>query len=213
MLEELLGVRFPAVAVSATTGQGLERLGPILFQGLGVIRVYTKAPGKDPDTDAPFTLFRGETVADLALQVHREIAESLKFARVWGEWPVRRAAGRIRSPARGQGHRRASCPQPWSVSPAEGAGEVASMIRIVLSLGLFGCVFLGACGSSVETAPRSFPGQSDDVRTPDSSPSIRTASRMRSPTSNEPSTRSPRMPTPGRGWRRRTGARSGTKTP
>jgi ribosome-interacting GTPase 1 len=55
-----------------------------LFQGLGVIRVYTKALGKDPDTDSPFTLFRGDTVADLALQVHREIAESLKFAKVWG---------------------------------------------------------------------------------------------------------------------------------
>lgn len=84
VLEELVGVRYPAVAVSAKTGQGLDRLGPILFRGLGIVRVYTKAPGKNPDTDKPFTLFRGDTVAELALQVHRDIAASLKFARVWG---------------------------------------------------------------------------------------------------------------------------------
>ena len=28
---------------------------------------------------------RGQTVGDVALQVHREIADTLKYARVWGE--------------------------------------------------------------------------------------------------------------------------------
>ena len=77
-------MRYPAVAVSSTTGAGLERLGPMLFRGLGIVRVYTKAPGRPADTDRPYTLRAGATVGDVARLVHREIAATLKFARVWG---------------------------------------------------------------------------------------------------------------------------------
>jgi ribosome-interacting GTPase 1 len=82
-LEELLGLDFPTLSVSATTGAGLERLGPWLFERLGVVRVYTKAPGKAADSGKPFTLRRGETVADVARLVHRELADSVKYARLW----------------------------------------------------------------------------------------------------------------------------------
>jgi len=84
VLEELLGVCFPAFAVSAETGAGLDRIGPQLFEGLGIVRVYTKAPGRAADTRRPYTVRRGDTVLDVARLVHKEIAESLKFARVWG---------------------------------------------------------------------------------------------------------------------------------
>jgi ribosome-interacting GTPase 1 len=83
VLEELLGVRYPALSVSAETGAGLDQIGPLLFAGLGVVRVYTKVPGKDP-SDRPWTLFRGGTVQDVAALVHRDIAEGLRFAKVWG---------------------------------------------------------------------------------------------------------------------------------
>jgi len=83
-LEELIGVRFPAVSVSTATGDGIERIGAMLFRGLGVVRVYTKIPGHPPDMTRPFTVFRGETVYDVARLVHREMAETLKFARIWG---------------------------------------------------------------------------------------------------------------------------------
>jgi ribosome-interacting GTPase 1 len=84
VLRELSGLTLPALAVSSESGQGLEQVGPRLFRGLGVIRVYTKAPGRSPDRDRPFTLRRGESVFDLAVRVHRELAGGLKFARVWG---------------------------------------------------------------------------------------------------------------------------------
>jgi ribosome-interacting GTPase 1 len=84
VLEELLGVCFPAVAVSAETRAGLDAIGPLLFDGLGIVRVYTKIPGRPADTKRPFTVRRGDTVLDVARLVHKEIAESLKFARVWG---------------------------------------------------------------------------------------------------------------------------------
>jgi ribosome-interacting GTPase 1 len=84
VLEELLGLRFPALTVSAETGDGLGQIGPFLLEALEVVRVYTKTPGKPADSDKPFTLRRGDTVHDLASLVHKDIAESLKFARMWG---------------------------------------------------------------------------------------------------------------------------------
>jgi ribosome-interacting GTPase 1 len=84
VLEELLEVRFPAVATSAETGAGLDQIGPMLFKGLQIVRVYTKAPGKEPDIGRPFTVYRGDTVRDVARLVHKEMAEKFKFARIWG---------------------------------------------------------------------------------------------------------------------------------
>ncbi len=84
VLEELLGLRFPALTVSAKTGDGLDALGPFLFRALQIVRVYTKSPGKKADADKPFTVRRGDTVHDVACLVHKDIAEGLKFARMWG---------------------------------------------------------------------------------------------------------------------------------
>lgn len=84
VLEELLQVRFPTLVTSAKTGQGLEKLGAMLFKGLNLMRVYTKVPGRTADKDRPFTIHRGDTVRDVAQHVHKDIARSLKFARIWG---------------------------------------------------------------------------------------------------------------------------------
>jgi ribosome-interacting GTPase 1 len=84
VLEELLGLSYPALSVSAESGAGLDELGPFLFRGLEIVRVYTKSPGKPADTGPPFTVHRGDTVLDVANRVHRDIAEDLKFARIWG---------------------------------------------------------------------------------------------------------------------------------
>ncbi len=84
VLEELLGLRYPAVTVSAKTGDGLDELGAFLFRALEIVRVYTKTPGKAAETDKPFTVRRGDTVLDVARLVHKDIAHDLKFARMWG---------------------------------------------------------------------------------------------------------------------------------
>ncbi len=85
VFQELTGLRYPVLTVSATTGEGLGEIGPWLFQRLGIVRVYTKAPGRPPDKDRPFTVRRGQTVYDVAMLVHRDIAHSLKYARLWGQ--------------------------------------------------------------------------------------------------------------------------------
>jgi ribosome-interacting GTPase 1 len=84
VLEELAGISYPCHAVSVETGHGIGELGLWLFDQLGVVRVYTKIPGKDADMDRPFTVRRGSTVHDVARLVHREIAEQLRYARAWG---------------------------------------------------------------------------------------------------------------------------------
>ena len=84
VLRELTGVRFPSLAVSAETGAGVDAIAPFLFRELGIVRVYTKTPGKAPEMDRPFTIRRGSTVVDVARLVHKEIAGSLRYARVWG---------------------------------------------------------------------------------------------------------------------------------
>jgi len=50
-----------------------------------VVRVYTKAPGHAPDKTRPFTLRRGQTVGAVARLVHKDVAATLRYARVWGE--------------------------------------------------------------------------------------------------------------------------------
>lgn len=81
---ELTAVRYPVFAGSALTGAGLGQLGPWLFESLGVVRIYTKAPGHPPDKSKPFTLRRGENVGDVARLIHKDLQRTLKYARVWG---------------------------------------------------------------------------------------------------------------------------------
>jgi len=83
-LEELLDISFPHISTSVETGRGLESIGDFLFRGLQIVRVHTKVPGKPAESDRPFTFFRGATVHDVARLVHKDIAESLRFARIWG---------------------------------------------------------------------------------------------------------------------------------
>jgi uncharacterized protein len=70
--------------VSALNGRFFNRLKKKVYERLGVLRVYAKPPGKEPDLERPFVLKQGSTVMDLAGMVHRDFYENLKAARVWG---------------------------------------------------------------------------------------------------------------------------------
>jgi ribosome-interacting GTPase 1 len=84
LARDAVGGDLPFIPVSAVTGAGLEALREVLFRELKLIRVYPKEPGKKPDFLRPFVLPEGATIHDLAVHVHKEIAERLKFARIWG---------------------------------------------------------------------------------------------------------------------------------
>ncbi|MGH9001949.1 MAG: TGS domain-containing protein, partial [Acidimicrobiia bacterium] len=80
---ELTGRDYPSVTVSAETGAGLDAIGAFLFEHLGVVRVYTKIPGQPPDLKRPFTVRHGQTVEDVATLIHKDLVETLRWARLW----------------------------------------------------------------------------------------------------------------------------------
>ena len=84
MAAEVLGDDLLLQRVSARTGEGIEGLRGQIVQVLDVIRVYTKLPGKHADMTAPFVMPRGTTVVEAAARVHKDLAATLKSARLWG---------------------------------------------------------------------------------------------------------------------------------
>lgn len=85
LLHEFCPVDLAEYVISAEHGTGLETLREAIYRQLDVVRVYTKVPTKkEPDYDRPFTIRRGGTLADVAELVHRDMAQNLKGARVWG---------------------------------------------------------------------------------------------------------------------------------
>jgi hypothetical protein len=84
VVDELLERRWRVVGVSSRAGTGLAELARRTFEAFGIIRVYTKQPGKPRDDSAPFALPIGSTVGDLAARIHKDLIDTMTFARVWG---------------------------------------------------------------------------------------------------------------------------------
>ena len=61
-----------------------DALGAAFFAALGVIRVYTKRVGQEVEYVDPIVLPKGATVEDAARLIHKDFAQKLQFARVWG---------------------------------------------------------------------------------------------------------------------------------
>lgn len=84
VLRDIYGDTWPLLTVSAEQGGNLETFAQTLYEMLDVVRVYTKTPSKKPDLTAPYTLPIGSTIVDVAGMVHKDFAQQLKYARIWG---------------------------------------------------------------------------------------------------------------------------------
>lgn len=91
ILEELLGLDLPTMRVSVMGGE-IDHVGPWLFDALGVVRVYTESAAKRDDR--PYTIRRGQTVIDVAGQVHKDFAANFKYARLIRSGEPDRQVGR-----------------------------------------------------------------------------------------------------------------------
>ena len=84
LLGQFSGV-YPVLCISALENVNLEEMRKEIFGILDVVRAYTKAPGKNPDLNDPVILPKGSRVIDFASQIHKDFAQKLKFARIWGK--------------------------------------------------------------------------------------------------------------------------------
>lgn len=92
VLMELAGLDLPVLTASVPGG-AVGHLVDWLYDALGVVRVYTVAATERKD-DRPYTIRRGQTVLDVASQIHKDLARDLKFARLIRPGrPARRIGG------------------------------------------------------------------------------------------------------------------------
>src|SRR4030043_1036892 len=75
---------FPILPISAKEGMNCEELKKEVYQLLDIIRVYTKAPGEEPELTEPVVLKKGSTVGDVALSIHKDFFAKLRYAKIWG---------------------------------------------------------------------------------------------------------------------------------
>jgi ribosome-interacting GTPase 1 len=82
---ELSEIKLPCLGISTLMNHNLKAFVEKIYDISNIIRVYTKAPGKEPDLGAPFVLPRESTLEELAVKVHKDFIKDLKFAKIWGK--------------------------------------------------------------------------------------------------------------------------------
>ncbi len=83
--ESIVGRRYKVVPVSVKNDVNLYYLKEILFKTLGIIRLYSKLPGKKADLEVPFILDKGSTVKNAAERIHKDFVSKLRYAKLWRE--------------------------------------------------------------------------------------------------------------------------------
>jgi ribosome-interacting GTPase 1 len=85
VFREFCELDFTPFVISAQQAVGLETLRNAVYEAMDVVRVYTKMPSqKEADYDRPYTIRRGGTLLEVAELIHKDFAQNLKNARVWG---------------------------------------------------------------------------------------------------------------------------------
>jgi len=77
--------QFKVIPTSILDDDLMNNFKQSLFEALGVIRVYTKKVGHEPDYDDPIILSIGGTVEEAALALHKDFLNKLQYAKIWGK--------------------------------------------------------------------------------------------------------------------------------
>ena len=78
---------FPELQVISTSllrEKGVEKLPRLVFDSLGIMRVYTKRAGQEPST-RPIIVKTDSNVLDVTRIIHKEFYEEFTFAKVWAQ--------------------------------------------------------------------------------------------------------------------------------
>jgi ribosome-interacting GTPase 1 len=79
---------FEIVPTSILDDNSLNNLKRAVFSSLRIIRVYTKRIGHEPALIDPIILPIGGTVENAAMTIHKDFANQLQFAKVWGKGKI-----------------------------------------------------------------------------------------------------------------------------
>ncbi|MBS1267193.1 MAG: GTPase Obg [Candidatus Woesearchaeota archaeon] len=74
----------PDLFISAQEDKNLDELKELIFSKLGIIRIYCKQPGKEPDMDEALIIEQGGTIKDICKKLHKDFVAKFKYARIWG---------------------------------------------------------------------------------------------------------------------------------
>jgi len=85
IFRRLLDEDWHSIAVSARAGRELGRLRMAVFERLEIMRIYSRAPGREPDLNTPFVMRKGGSLQEFAALLHHDFYDKLKSARVWGK--------------------------------------------------------------------------------------------------------------------------------
>lgn len=75
----------PDICISAEKGINIEELKDLIYERLGLVRIYCKEQGKKADLEEPLIMAQGSTLKDVCAKLHRDFADKFRYARVWGK--------------------------------------------------------------------------------------------------------------------------------
>ena len=85
-IQELQRMHPDAVFISADKIENIAEVRQRIWDGLGLMRIYMKRIGKEPDMKEPLIVDTGSSVKDIADRIHRQAFGSrIEYARIWGK--------------------------------------------------------------------------------------------------------------------------------
>ncbi|MBS7249753.1 MAG: 50S ribosome-binding GTPase [Candidatus Freyarchaeota archaeon] len=83
-LVDYYGKRFEIYPISIFKEKGIDEFKEGIFKSLGIIRIYTREPGKVV-SEKPLVLKKGASVEDVAKRLHVRFIKNFKYARIYGK--------------------------------------------------------------------------------------------------------------------------------
>jgi len=83
-LKEVIREVNPDLLISAHKGINMHELKNLIFDKLGLLRIFLKEIGKKPDMEEPLIVRRGSTLLDVCNKLHKDFSKKFKYARFWG---------------------------------------------------------------------------------------------------------------------------------
>ncbi|MGM5482181.1 MAG: OBG GTPase family GTP-binding protein [Nanobdellota archaeon] len=71
--------------ISAQSGYNIPKLKQMIYDSLGLIRIYCKEINKEADLNEPMIMQKKSSIKDMCIKLHKDFLENFRYARVWGD--------------------------------------------------------------------------------------------------------------------------------